>query len=176
MVHRLVDPYPVGKNSVSAKQPSIIPTFHILRTPCRKKLKTYILPKFGLLNQNLLVKRDEWDRKSCCFDIFVRFTNYKNCQNWSITNAIFEMRHSEVPKITIFWKRIGLSNFSRNFIFFVYLCLYIHSLPLTKNDPSKSKSLWLCWCSKLVSTIFLSNFYSPNDSPSKTIKKIFYFI
>ena len=103
-----------------------------MRTPCRKKLKTYILPKFGLLNQNLLVKRDEWERKSCCFDIFVRFTNYKNCQNWSINNAIFEMRHSEVPKITIFWKRIALGNFSRSFIFFVYLCLYIHSLPLKK--------------------------------------------
>ena len=52
-----VDPYPVGKNSVSAKTPSD-KNFNILRTLCNEKLKTYML-NFRLLNLNLMVIRDE---------------------------------------------------------------------------------------------------------------------
>ena len=52
-----VDPYPVGKNSVSAKTP-LYKNFNILRTLCNEKRKTYML-NFRLLNLNLMVMRDE---------------------------------------------------------------------------------------------------------------------
>ena len=65
-----------------------------LRTLCQiwnVKLKLCSLLNFRVLNQNLMVKRDEWRCKLCYFDVSVRFKISKNCQKWSITNGILRM-------------------------------------------------------------------------------------
>ena len=45
---------------------------------CENKLEICTLPNLGVLNLNLIVKRDECVGKSFCFDISVRSINFEN--------------------------------------------------------------------------------------------------
>ena len=85
---------------------------YILGTFCQIKLKICNLLNFRVLNQNLMVNRDEYiifskawkmiklllilfiNWKLCYFDISVRFRISENCQKRSITNGIWRMWHS----------------------------------------------------------------------------------
>ena len=67
---------------------------YILKALCQILLKIWSLLNFRVLNQNLVVKSDEFKWKLCYFDVLVRFRISKNCQKWSITNRILRMRHS----------------------------------------------------------------------------------
>ena len=96
--------------------------YDIFKALCRISLKIWCLLNFRVLNQNLVVKNDEFKWKLCYFDVLIRFRISENCQKWSITNGILRMWHSWWSFKSYFWKYILLGNFVS---FAVYLCSYI---------------------------------------------------
>ena len=68
--------------------------YNILKTLCQISLKIWSLLNFRVLNQNSVVKSDEFKWKLCYFDVLVRFRISENCQKWSIANGILRMWHS----------------------------------------------------------------------------------
>ena len=96
----LLDLWPIKDNSYRPmpgrqKLHFILAVFHknynILKTLCQISLKIWSLLNFWVLNQNLVVKSDDFKWKLCYFDVLVRFRISKNCQKWSITNGILRM-------------------------------------------------------------------------------------
>ena len=67
---------------------------NILRTLSQIKLEICNWLNFRVLNQNKVVKRDEYKWKLYYFDVSDRFRISKNCQKCSITNGILRMWHS----------------------------------------------------------------------------------
>ena len=88
------DPLPGGQKLSYCVSPIFHKNCNILRMLCQNKLKFCILARFGVLNLNLMLERDECERKSCYFDISVRLTTYGNCQKWSINNIVLGMWQS----------------------------------------------------------------------------------
>lgn len=109
------------------------------------------LQNFGMLDLNLMVKRERYERKSYHFDTWIKFnSNSENCLKWSITNAVLGMWHSQwSSKSCYFGIYITLGNYWWKLHFFLYLCSYIH-------PHSESKDLYSCWC---LSELLLSNEY-----------------
>ena len=66
----------------------------ILRRLCQMKLKICSLLNFRVLNQNMMVKRDEYKWKLCYFDVSFTFRISENCREWLITNGFLRMWHS----------------------------------------------------------------------------------
>ena len=67
---------------------------NILRTLCQIKLQICSLLSFRVMNQNLMVKRDEYKQKLYYLDFSVRLRVSENCQKFSINNGILRMWYS----------------------------------------------------------------------------------
>ena len=54
--------------------------YKILKMFCQISLKICSLLNFRVLDQNLMIKRDEFEWKLCYFDVLVRLRISKNCK------------------------------------------------------------------------------------------------
>ena len=68
--------------------------YNILKTLCQISLKIWSLLNFRVLNQNMMVKRDEFKWNIRCFNVLGRFGISENCLKWSVTNGILRMWHT----------------------------------------------------------------------------------
>ena len=131
----LLDLWPVKDNpcrTVPGGQKHYFPlavfheNYNILKMLCHISLKTCSLLNLTVLDQNLMIKRDEFEWKLCCFDFSVRFRISKNSQIDHLPMEFWECGITDkVSKVVTFENTYLWVTFGKSFIFCIFMLIYL---------------------------------------------------
>ena len=100
--------------------------YNILKMLCHISLQTWSLLNLTVLDQNPMIKRDEFERKLCCFDVSVRFRISKNLRNDHLPMEFWECGITDkVSKVASFENTYLWVTFSKSFIFCIFMLIYL---------------------------------------------------
>ena len=122
------------------------------------------------------------ERKKCVIKRILTFNDYKNCQSNNKIILEWQQRFKSVchDVCTEQISKIALSsNDAKRLQIFDKITTYPYGTNVFKVCESKMLRQYKWLISMIIACVrhFLSNFcFQPNDSPSKTMKKIFFFI